>query len=815
MLSKLSIKNRFVTTGVFILTLLVSFMIFLIIMINQLAEVPLKIVDHPLQVSNAAYFANIEVLRMQNNLDDIILADEGYEISILIDKINSSEERVYESLELIESFILGVEGKVLQAEAKRLLQSWKPIRVELIEAVKSGDEQKALRILKTRDDEHAENLERKLVELNSYARNKANQFQEEVLQLEERLKFWSIFGIVLVITGVFIGIIQIGSSVLFSIGSLSTQLKNIMTSGEMKKVSLSGNDELVELSDIFNDLVSSLNNQLWVKEGNKRLFTILNRIELPENILNDYIIELSSYCDFISCAYYHSDGEKLKIRSTQNRLLFMEDEFDIGSGIIGECARRNVVNTIDYSQKLISMKRDFPYNYISVIPVSSEHKVYGVLVVVTMEKLSLIENEYLDSGIKDLRIYLENIEQRKQIDSLLEDSIKTNQELVIRQEELEQFNNYKNQFFANVSHELKTPLNSIIILSNILNSKKVSNFVEEDNEKIEIINNAAIELLKIINNILDLSKIESGKIEKNEEIFSVNKFMDKLENLYRPIINDKGLKCNFIVQEDCTLYGDQEKIYHIVSNLISNAIKFTDKGSVEIIFRIEYDDYPVKFEVIDTGIGIAEDKKNLIFDEFIQSDGTISRTYGGTGLGLSICKSYASLLEGKVEVSSELGVGSTFVLMLPDYYIASKDSNNEIIIDNNDKDYEVHVGEYTDKKIVVCDDEPYNLFAIASILEDFGVEPITVSNVYDAIEKLDTNTVDMIFMDLMMPEHDGLEALEMIKERKSDLNIPMVIVTAAEVTATDLETINSSGYRIIKKPIVPKDIINLLDEFFS
>lgn len=815
MINKISIKNRFIYTGIFILILLISFMIFLITMVNQLAEVPIKILDHPLQVSNAAYFANTEVLRMRNSLHDIILSEENYEISVLVDKIETSEEMVYESLDLIEEYILGVEGKILQADAKRLFESWKPIRLEFIEAVRVGDNESALSILKTINDKHSDDLERKLVELNRYARNKAIEFQSEVLVLEERLKIWSIIGIIIVIISIFITIIKIGSSVLISVGSLSSQIKTIIKSGEMKEVYLKGNDELVQLSIIFNDLVTSLNNQLWVKEGNKRLFTILNRVEAFEDILDKHIIEMTNYCEFVSCAYYHTKGEILELKSACNKMDFMDSEYSFGDGLIGECAVRNYEFTVDYSKKLISMKRDFPYNYITVMPVGIEKRVYGVIVFVTMDELSIVKKDYIDSAIKDLRGYLENVEQRKQIDALLENSIKTNQELVIRQEELEQFNNYKNQFFANVSHELKTPLNSIIILSNILNSKRVSNLVDEDNEKIEVINNAAVELLKIINNILDLSKLESGKIEKNEEIFLVSRFMRKLENLYRPIINEKGLMCKFDLLEDCTLYGDKEKIYHVVSNFISNAVKFTESGSVDIIFKIEYDEYPVKFEVRDTGIGIPLEKQELIFEEFIQSDGSISRNYGGTGLGLSICQSYATLLDGKIDLSSDVGKGSIFTLMLPGYYIASKDSKNEIIVPEVKEEKVIVKRQYKNKKVLVCDDEPYNLFAIASILEDMGAIPVTVSNVIEAIEKLKENMVDIIFMDLMMPEYNGLASLGMIKEVFNDISIPMVIVTAAEISDENMKIINENKYLVVKKPIVPKEIGILFDKYFK
>lgn len=815
MLKKLSIRDRFIATSFFVLALLVSFMIFLIVMINQLAELPLKIVDHPLKVSNAAYYANVEVMRMQNNLKDILLSEENYELSVLLDKINTSEERVYDALEIIEDNILGVEGRVLQRDAKRLFEGWKPIRVEIIEFVKSGNKDLAINVLKSKDEDHTANLERKLVELNRYARTKASTFQEEVLTLEDRLKFWSIVGIIFVIISVFISIVRIGRSVLLSIGSLSKQLKVNIESKDMQKVYLEGNDELVQLSEIFNDLVLSLNNQLWVKEGNKRLFTILNNSGKSEKILTDYLREMSVYSDFVSAAYYHLIDGNLSLLSVYNRLEFMENEFKLGKGIVGESVQNNTSYTIDYSKKSSILREHFPFNFISTKPIASEKKVYGVLVIATMDNLTKIENEYLDLALKDIKTHLENLEQRKQIDSLLEESIKTNQELVIRQEELEKINKYKNQFFANVSHELKTPLNSIIILSNILNSKKVSNLEDADNEKIEVINNAASELLNIINNILDLSRIESGKTVRNEEIFSVRKFMDKLENIYSPMISEKGLVCNFHYDEDSTLFGDQEKIYHIVSNLISNSVKFTVRGEIEVKFIIDTDDYPIKFQVRDTGIGIAKDKQEIIFDEFIQSDGSISRTYGGSGLGLAICKSYASILDGKIELESELGKGSIFTLKLPDYYLVNKNNVGEFIFSEEEEEIDTdNLSSYKGKNVLVCDDEPFNLFAIASVLEDFGIEPQTVSDVYSGIKLMKNKGFDAIFMDLMMPEVDGFTSLEIIKDEYGEFKKPIVIVTAAELSDEDLNRIAVNDYYLLKKPITQKAILELFEIIF-
>lgn len=809
----LTIRDRFIVIGVVIFILLMAFNIFLISMINQLAELPLKIIDHPLEVSNAASYANVEVMRMQKDLEQVILVEKDYEVNILIDKIRISEGKVYVALDIIAYDILGETGQQLQRDARQLFEEWKPIRREIIDAIKNGRSDRALNIIRNDGAEHAEIMERKLVELNQYARRKAIEFQNDVISLEQQLRRISIIGMILVLICILVSIIWISFNVLTSIRSLSVQLNDIIKSGELKPVSLEGNDELVGLSSVFNELVISLDEELWLKEGNSKLYSILNSQKNIDELLINYVESLRAYCNLLSVAYYQLEENKIILKSSSNRLDFMKDTYEMDNGIVGECVYRNRELTFTYEEMKMEEDVEFPMKRVLASPVGIGNEVFGSIILVVSGKEKESFKELIKIAMKDFSQFIESYRQSNQIDLLLKDSIKTNEELLIRQKELEESNLYRTQFFANVSHELKTPLNSIIILSKLLLSKISKD--DEENTKISVINKAANELLEIINDILDLSKIESGKVDLNEEIFSSKEILSQLEGMYTPIINDKGLKSYFLSDDDYAFFGDKDKLYHILSNLISNAVKFTNSGQITLSLTCDLQStLPICFEVTDTGIGIDNDKLGVIFDEFVQSDGSISRNFGGTGLGLAICKNYTSILGGEMEVSSKVDQGSTFRLFLPKTFIAEKTT---IQLEKLDDERELNNRKIKikpslkEKQIMICDDEPYNVFALAAALEEEGIVPLTALNINSALTLAKSKDVDMIFMDLMMPEINGFEAIELLRSKSDLRDIPIVMITAAELSTNDIEQIEKLNYILAKKPIKPSKLIEIIN----
>src|SRR6185369_10417590 len=249
-------------------------------------------------------------------------------------------------------------------------------------------------------------------------------------------------------------------------------------------------------------------------------------------------------------------------------------------------------------------------------------------------------------------------------------------------EQLSLSSKYKNEFLANMSHELRTPLNSLLILAKLLTENKEKNLSKKQVEFAGTIHASGTDLLNLINDILDLSKVEAGKMEVTPTEVRISDVRDFVERTFRPVAEQKSLGFTIEVANDTPtpIVTDAQRLQQVVKNLLSNAFKFTEKGGVTMSMRradksrrfasrsLDQAQDVIAFSVTDTGIGIAKEKQQLIFEAFQQADGTTSRKYGGTGLGLSISRELARLLGGEIRVESEPGKGSTFVLYLPAKY---------------------------------------------------------------------------------------------------------------------------------------------------
>jgi signal transduction histidine kinase len=283
-------------------------------------------------------------------------------------------------------------------------------------------------------------------------------------------------------------------------------------------------------------------------------------------------------------------------------------------------------------------------------------------------------NQEIEERSKDLRQQKDEVVEKSQEIELAKQVIE------IKVKELEVTSKYKSEFLANMSHELRTPLNSLMILSSLLMENKGKNLTEKQLEYSRTINSAGADLLNLINNILDLSKVEAGKIVLNLEDIELSRMMKDVKAKVQPLAQKKGLEFKVEIAEQTPgrIISDHQLLGQILNNLLSNAIKFTEKGHIALTIRkptkddlrvigipIEETDGYLACSVADTGIGVPEDKKQLIFEAFQQADGSIQRKFGGTGLGLSIAKHIVEKLGGQVGVESTIGCGSTFSFTLP------------------------------------------------------------------------------------------------------------------------------------------------------
>ena len=390
------------------------------------------------------------------------------------------------------------------------------------------------------------------------------------------------------------------------------------------------------------------------------------------------------------------------------------------------------------------------------------------------------------------------------------DQISSRNELVLAKEMAEESDRLKSAFLANMSHEIRTPMNGILGFSNLLRKK---NITEELRQKyIQLINANGELLVKIIDDIIDLSKIESGqlKIIKDEcniynLLYELNSFFEKQKSK----LNKKGVSLilNEPQNKELTIETDTLRLKQVLMNLIENAIKFTSQGRVEFGF-IKKGNKHIQFYVNDTGIGIPYEKQQLIFDRFLQLDYSPSREYGGTGLGLTISKNLVEMMGGQIWVESKPGEGSNFGFVIPLKEVKS------LVDFKVDKDILISE-EYNwkGKTILVAEDELDNYYLLEEFLKGTGVNLIWAKDGLESVQKFKKNNIDLVLLDMKMPNLSGYEAAK--EMRKVNLDIPIIAQTAYALTGDKEKILLAGCDDYISKPIEMEKTLHLISKYLK
>lgn len=405
-------------------------------------------------------------------------------------------------------------------------------------------------------------------------------------------------------------------------------------------------------------------------------------------------------------------------------------------------------------------------------------------------------------------LYKQNQEieaQYKEFMQLNEVLLKANFDLEVAKKHAEESDKLKTAFLQNISHEIRTPLNGIIGFSNLLQEENISK--EEIKDFTKIIQKSGNRLIEIVNNVLDISKIETQQIEIHHTRFSLNSLITDLHSFFESIAYEKTLALNFhnaLDDENSIIVSDFSKLNQILTNLINNAIKFTSQGSIEFGYKISNNE--ILFYVNDTGIGIAAEWHEKIFERFIQTDLSISRGYEGAGIGLAICKGLVELLGGKIWLESEKNNGTTFFFALPCNFTSSP---NTIEIDEP-----IFFNQKQKIKVLVAEDDLISFLYLKNIFNSDNFILLHAKNGKEAVEMVRITTdIDIVLMDIKMPVMDGMQATKQIKQFRP--NLPIIAQTAFAFNE-EKDVIMGFGFDdYITKPIKKRILLELFEKYSS
>ncbi|MDD2964708.1 MAG: response regulator [Bacteroidales bacterium] len=787
--------------------------------------------NHPLRVRAAVDAFRTDVLVIHRAMKDVVLEAGHEQQATEIRQIMSVHENdAFRQLDVLQKWFLGEAEKV--DSLRNSFVEWNVIRNETLNLLEQGRHDEALhRTLRSGvGGDKAERLLRHTEYISNFARGKALQFLQQAEAANQKQNLQVLIFLLGTLMTLLVAFYFIFQYIQTPLQRLMRALTDFRRGEADARVDYSADNEFGQLAESFNKLFEVLGDQQKTEEQS----ALLTAMMLQETDARTFSKKL------LALLLEQSGAQLGAIYLPDKEARYFEPYVSIGFGT-NLPKRFDVENPEgEFGTALANRKMQyirspkanssFTYHTVSgevapseiiTLPLEFGGDVVAVISLGTVGEFSPWAVRYLKAvyqtvgarmnGVLAFRMIQQQAasldEQNRELEMQKQELTlqtieleKMNAELEQQKRQLDEASRLKSSFLSNMSHELRTPLNSVIALSGVLDRRLKGQIPDEEYQYLEIIGRNGRSLLALINDILDLSRIEAGREEVFVNSFSVKHLVDDLVSVLSQQAKEKGIELKNLVGADLPIiHSDQDKCMHILQNIIGNAVKFTNQGSVEISAFVI--DEELSVVVRDTGIGISPGHLPHIFDEFRQADDSSSRKFGGTGLGLSIAKKYASLLKGTISVESQQGEGTMFMLKIPVKIESKADTTLSLHQKANlsEVNYQL-AGEGNGYTVLLVDDSQPALIQMTDILCSQGYKVLHSHNGFEAIDQLSERVPDAIILDLMMPGMDGFEVLSTIRSQEQSRHIPVLILTARQVTKEELSFLKSNNiHQLIQK----------------
>lgn len=802
----------------------------------QLGDQTDNLYNHPFQVRSAIGKLNTDVLSMRLATRDLLIVKTSRDKSEALQLMELSAQDAKIQFDILKDKYLGPKSNVEAAYAAFV--KWKVAREANTKLAIAGDFEPVVESVRStgevgilRDD-----MLRKIKVIDDFANNKAIQFYTDTIELKNKMNLALLLLILVILLITIIGSYVFLRQIVDPVEELTNTARRFHEGDKTARSTIDSKNEYGTLSSTFNSMVDSIQSSSEINEKVTNISHIMLSEEDPRTFFKVTLLALCNQTQSQMAAVYLLNENKTYYEHYES--VGMDDGAKLHFSAIhpeGEFGSVIATHKIQFIKKIPHNTR-FVFQTVSgkfipreiiSIPVLAGKELIAIISLAAVRTYTpaslLLINNLLNTlcarvqGILTFRrmknfserLEMQNTELEQQKTEMTAQSIELseqNRELEVQKNQLKEANRLKTNFLSNMSHELRTPLNSVIALSGVLNRRLANKINEDEFSYIGVIERNGKHLLSLINDILDISRIESGREEVEITRFNPKSLVAEVTSMIMPQVDPEKLQ---LLQTgnngDLYLVSDMQKFQHILQNLISNAVKFTEKGIVEIK-TVQTNDQII-ISVTDSGIGISAEHLPHIFDEFRQADGSTSRKYGGTGLGLAIAKKYANLLGGNISVTSILEKGSTFTLTLPVEYDAEKRIIDLPEISHFTKAINpIPIQPTSAKTVLLVEDSEPAIIQMKDFLEESGYRILVAQDGAEALAIIETTIPDAMIMDLMMPGVDGFEVLKTIRNVDKTAHIPVLILTAKHLTNEDLKFLKRNNvHQLIQKGDVNRE----------